>query len=130
MAGTASVHTERVVTGEVAHGQVVHVYMFTGLDRLAGETNDLAVSTQRLTGVDGPGRNFVSRGNRVQCDKAFDRQLQPFGQRLAGNQYIVERVKTDHGVGNVFPACFSYQLHHGYLNKGSKLTPDRVRGSR
>ena len=38
------IHTKGVVARKIPHGQVVHMHVFTGLDRLAGEANDLSIT--------------------------------------------------------------------------------------
>ncbi|MNO96485.1 hypothetical protein D3C76_881560 [compost metagenome] len=105
------VDTERIVPGEIAHGQVVHVHMLTGTDGLAGKADDLAIATQRLTLGDVAGGHLVPGRHGLAHLDAFLGEGQAFGQRLASDQHIVQGVESDHGIGGALVACCSNDFH-------------------
>ncbi|MNH25434.1 hypothetical protein D3C79_854280 [compost metagenome] len=111
---TPGIDAKGVVASKVAHGQVVHVHMLARCDGLAGEADDLAIAAQRLADSQVARSDLVPGGDGLANGDAFVQQ-QPFGQCLAGNQHVIERVESDHGVGSVFAACCCNELHDNHL---------------
>ena len=100
---------ESVVAGEVAHGQVVHMHMVTGLDYLGRKPDDLPVTTQRLACLDSVRGDLMAGGDGLANHHAlwfedFTRQQWP-----AGDQHIVQRIEAQHGGC----AGFHNQFHRG-----------------
>ena len=59
------IDAKSVFPGEVAHAQVVGVYVLAGQDRPVGESNDLAVATHRFTSGDFPQGDLVAAGDAL-----------------------------------------------------------------
>ena len=121
------IDAECIVPREIAHRHVVDVHVLPRLDGLARKANNLAVAPNRLAHVDMTRSDLVAGGYGLKHLNAFGFEFKAFDQRLPRDQYIVQHVESDHGVGSGFTACCSYELHDSSLGfSGSATESDRA----
>ncbi|MNL21338.1 hypothetical protein D3C87_1426250 [compost metagenome] len=91
------IEAERIITGKIAHGQVVHMHVVTSLDNLGGKTDDLPIATKGLACINATYGDLVTGGYWLAYGHAFLFKDFTRYQRPTGDQYIVQRIEAQDG---------------------------------